>query len=50
MIEGSADSLIRDRDAAKLLGCSKATFWRRRHGRNYSQARQDRRYEPLATI
>ena len=29
MIEGSADSLIRDRDAAKLLGCSKATFWRR---------------------
>lgn len=23
------DILIRDRDAAELLGCSKATFWRR---------------------
>lgn len=23
------DVLIRDRDAAELLGCSKATFWRR---------------------
>lgn len=25
----SIDSLIRDTEAAEMLGCSKATFWRR---------------------
>ncbi len=25
----NVDALIRDGDAAELLGCSKATFWRR---------------------
>ena len=29
MTMASADPLIRDGDAAALLGCSKSTFWRR---------------------
>lgn len=29
MVSTHADPLIRDSDAAVLLGCSKATFWRR---------------------
>lgn len=29
MVSVRADRLIRDREAAGLLGCSKATFWRR---------------------
>jgi predicted DNA-binding transcriptional regulator AlpA len=29
MKSGETDLLIRDGDAADLLGCSKATFWRR---------------------
>lgn len=29
MKSGETDLLIRDGDAAELLGCSKATFWRR---------------------
>ena len=29
MLSADADLLIRDGDAAGLLGCSKATFWRR---------------------
>lgn len=29
MVPASPDPLIRDGDAAVMLGCSKATFWRR---------------------
>lgn len=29
MTQSTIDTLIRDTDAAALLGCSKATFWRR---------------------
>ena len=29
MLTRETDALIRDGDAAALLGCSKATFWRR---------------------
>jgi predicted DNA-binding transcriptional regulator AlpA len=29
MVSASTDPLIRDAEAAEMLGCSKATFWRR---------------------